>query len=69
MCNILRMLCSYFSCIMSAAVKKRPKNKSETSRGFLTECYEMCHMASLSRGLTVLDACSHTGETEGELPQ
>ncbi len=69
MCNILRMLCGYFSYIVSAAVKKWPKNKSETSGGFLTECYETCHMASLNRGLTVLDACSPTGETGGELPQ
>lgn len=30
---------------------------------------EPCHMVSLNRGLTVLDACSHIGETEGELPQ
>lgn len=35
----------------------------------------LCHIsccqekALLNRGLTVLDAFSHTGETEGELPQ
>jgi len=26
-------------------------------------------MASLNRGLIVLDACSHIGEIEGRLPQ
>lgn len=30
---------------------------------------EPCHVAALNRGLPVLDACSHTGETAGELPQ
>lgn len=30
---------------------------------------EPCHMASLNRGLTVLDACSYTRETERRLPQ
>lgn len=68
MCNILGC-CTVILAALYQLLSKKGQKKSETSRGFLTECYETCHMASLNRGLTALDACSHIGETEGELPQ